>query len=689
MRNPVHRFTGCWPAGRLRRPTRSVMAPLPRGLIVSLLGTSLLLTPASFASAEGAGGFLEAFSPARDDDASDPPRPAAPSTAAALRRLPGRPRVRVLRLATPRVRVGSRAEPADRRAPPCRADGARASHDRRPRARTRARSACAACAPAGPRACACRACAPGSYRVRVTVLAGAGERALAPRTLRLTVRRKPRPVQRARAGRARRRPHRSPRRPRPSPQGSGVFPVQGSYSFGGKDSALRRRPHRPHARGPRHLGRRGRAGRRAAGRRDPLQRLPGAAAPAATSCSTPTTAGTCSSPTCAPARRRSSPGTRVAPGQQIGARRLDRRLERPAPALRDLARRLAPPQGHASDRPAAAAARLGRAVGHRRSAAHRTRDRRRAPAAAEQRGVREQRHDLPERDALLVAGGERRDLLVGGEEPLRPASRTAAASRGRPRDGRRRPRGRSATARPSAAVRTLPLQRSPCRRAGGSGGPASSSSRPTSALEQRGRLGRAARRGRRAAGRAARAGAWRRTRPSSRAGALGSVSGPSTRSRSPPNAGAPAACSAASPRPSASSRRGRRRARARSTRARGSAARRARRRPRATAATGSAPRLGEPAQARRPRRVNAPGAASAAVLTNTRRAVVELGGVGVVEVAAGDPRSERRRPERAPSARGDSASRSVAARARGPRRAARGRRRRRGRARGRSRRSPP
>ena len=66
-------------------------------------------------------------------------------------------------------------------------------------------------------------------------------------------------------------------------------------------------------------------------------------------------------------------------------------------------------------------------------------------AAAEQRGVHEQREQLVERDALLVAGREREALLVGGEEVPARASRTAAASRGRPRGARRRRRGRSAT----------------------------------------------------------------------------------------------------------------------------------------------------------------------------------------------------------------------------------------------------
>jgi hypothetical protein len=51
-------------------------------------------------------------------------------------------------------------------------------------------------------------------------------------------------------------------------------------------------------------------------------------------------------------------GQRVARGDHARPRRLDRLVERPAPALRDLDRRVAPP-GRPPDRPAPAAARLG------------------------------------------------------------------------------------------------------------------------------------------------------------------------------------------------------------------------------------------------------------------------------------------------------------------------------------------
>ncbi len=65
-----------------------------------------------------------------------------------------------------------------------------------------------------------------------------------------------------------------------------------------------------------------------------------------------------------------------------------------------------------------------------------------AVAPAEEHGVDEQRQQLEERHARLVAVGERCDLLVGGEEPRRRARRRGAASRGRPRGGRRARPGR-------------------------------------------------------------------------------------------------------------------------------------------------------------------------------------------------------------------------------------------------------
>src|SRR3954462_1956032 len=43
----------------------------------------------------------------------------------------------------------------------------------------------------------------------------------------------------------------------------------------------------------------------------------------------------------------------------------------------------------------------------------------RAVGAAEQRSVHEQREELPELAPLAMAVGERRGLVVGGEDPLR------------------------------------------------------------------------------------------------------------------------------------------------------------------------------------------------------------------------------------------------------------------------------
>ena len=74
---------------------------------------------------------------------------------------------------------------------------------------------------------------PGRYRVRVAVLAGSGERPLAPRTLRLTVRRRPRapsPRPRPAAGAA------AGLADPPAVVSGGVFPVQGAHTFGDEDS---------------------------------------------------------------------------------------------------------------------------------------------------------------------------------------------------------------------------------------------------------------------------------------------------------------------------------------------------------------------------------------------------------------------------------------------------------------------
>ena len=108
-------------------------------------------------------------------------------------------------------------------------------------------------------------------------------------------------------------------------------------------------------------------------------------------------------------------------------------------------------------------------------------DRRRAVGAAEQHRVDEQREELPERHPALVAVGERVRL---------PRRRRACAAMGVPnsrsiaRSTSRWPpyaAGSIRYGRPSAPASTLPRQRSPCSRAGGSGGPASAGSRSITA----------------------------------------------------------------------------------------------------------------------------------------------------------------------------------------------------------------
>jgi murein DD-endopeptidase MepM/ murein hydrolase activator NlpD len=147
----------------------------------------------------------------------------------ALRRLPGRPRVRVLRLSDRRVIVGSRAslliDVRRRQARTARVRitiKPRRGRDRRLRVRrVRAGHVARLRLPKLRR---------GRYRVRVAVLAGRGERPLPARTLKLTVRSKPR--------RARVVPVLPPAAQPvpPAVVGGGVFPVQGAHTFGAADS---------------------------------------------------------------------------------------------------------------------------------------------------------------------------------------------------------------------------------------------------------------------------------------------------------------------------------------------------------------------------------------------------------------------------------------------------------------------
>ncbi len=212
------------------------MAPLPRGFIVSLLGISLLLSaPASPASAEGAGGVLA--EPGTTTQQS--PDGGGAEYGTSLRRLPGRPQVRVVKLGERRVTAGSRAslllEVRRREALSARVKvtikprrGSARQLVRRVHAGRLARVRL-------PRLAA------GSYTVRITVLAGVGERPLAPRTLRLTVHRKAQMIPKEQHGPGtvpvlRPAPDLTTQPPAPVAAGGGIFPVQGSYSFGGRDS---------------------------------------------------------------------------------------------------------------------------------------------------------------------------------------------------------------------------------------------------------------------------------------------------------------------------------------------------------------------------------------------------------------------------------------------------------------------
>ena len=232
-------------------------------------------------------------------------------------------------------------------------------------------------------------------------------------------------------------------------------------------------------------------------------------------------------------------------------------------------------------------------------------------AAAEQDDVDQQRVELLEVDAILVA---RRRAGTPRRRPRRrrPGSRrTGASSPGRPRGGRRRrPGRRSRAARRRRGSRCRPRG----RRAGGRAAPAD---RPRSGRRARRRL-QAARNGRveRPGGdgllghgaQAALGVELAASRPATGRSRCGQGADEVVASATP-NAGAPARCSPARPRPSASSCPGRRRGR--STRARGSGAVGAvarRRAPRASAArpprrasAGRRPRRGTRRAARRGR----------------------------------------------------------------------------------------
>ena len=190
---------------------------------------------------------------------------------------------------------------------------------------------------------------------------------------------------------------------------------------------------------------------------------------------------------------------------------------------------------------------------------------------------------------------------------------------------------------------TLPLHRSPCRRAGGSGGPARSRDPLAHALDRPHARRPTASRDRGRARAAAAAGARRRTTASRAAARWAARAGRSAAARRPPKrVGA---------------------GRVHRRRARGRAPPRRPPRPRSshssasslvrdapsTSGTPSAARLAEPAQPGRLGRVLA-GRRVRARLHERAAAVLELGRVGVVDVAAADP---PQRPHGAAGGTGD------------------------------------
>ena len=133
-------------------------------------------------------------------------------------------------------------------------------------------------------------------------------------------------------------PHRAPAPGAPSRPGAGVFPVAGPHTYGDGFGAARTRPHAP---GPGHRRGRGPAGRGAARRDGDARSTTSRRRRAGTSCCARPTGATCSSPTARRARSRVARGRRRRGGRAAVPRRPHRRRDRPAPALRDLGRRLA------------------------------------------------------------------------------------------------------------------------------------------------------------------------------------------------------------------------------------------------------------------------------------------------------------------------------------------------------------
>ncbi len=198
-----------------------------RGSLAAVIGLGLLLSalPAGALASEGGG------VPAEPGVAQVPAGGAEYGTV--LRTLPGRPRVRVPRLTdatvtrgtAPRVRV--RVERKAARSVRVRivlvpAHGA-----------TRALAVRRLATGRTVTLALPRALRPGTYTLRVVALGGAGEANVRSRPARLVVRAEPKPRKKARKRRGGSPPPPPPSLGGPRTRSSGVFPVQGSYTFGG------------------------------------------------------------------------------------------------------------------------------------------------------------------------------------------------------------------------------------------------------------------------------------------------------------------------------------------------------------------------------------------------------------------------------------------------------------------------
>ena len=237
-------------------------------------------------------------------------------------------------------RRAAAAAPSRARRPARRADGPRArrlSAARRAR-RGRARRRSARSRPAAHRASAGRRGSqlpPGALLVRAASSAAAATAVLAAHAparaahdARVDRRARPR----------RRRPRRPPRR-LPAPAATGrASPSPGPHTYGdGFGAARNGHTHQ----GQDILAAEGTPVVAPLAGTIALRRQPGRRRRATTSSSTPPTAATSSSPTARRARSRVAPGAAVAAGPAALPRRPHRRRDRPAPALRDLGRRLA------------------------------------------------------------------------------------------------------------------------------------------------------------------------------------------------------------------------------------------------------------------------------------------------------------------------------------------------------------